>query len=80
MPESSTSSTSSSSEGAPKPKGYFNKAQLEDIGLAEDLNAAASAAGRAAAFASKDITAPFLAKQDADIALARTKTTETGQD
>jgi hypothetical protein len=81
MPDSSSSSTSSSSsEAAPKPKGYFNKAQLEDIGLARDINAAASAPVRAAAFAGKDITPEFRAKQDADIELARRKTTETGQD
>ena len=82
MPESSSSSTSSSStaEGAPKPRGYFNKAQLEDLTVAEDIHAAASAAGRAAAFAGQDITAEYLAGLATAIAQARAKTTETGQD
>jgi hypothetical protein len=84
MSDSSSSSTSSSSsssaEAAPKPKGYFNKAQLEDIEVAEDIHAAASAASRAAAFAGQDITAEYLTGLAAAIAQARAKTTETGQD
>ena len=80
MPDSSSSSTSSSTAAQPKPRGYFNKAQLEDIATAEDILPPASDPGRAAALAGKDITAAYIAGLAEAVAQARLKTSATGQD
>lgn len=73
-------SPSSSSTATPRPRGYFNKAQLEDIAIAEDILPPTSDATRAAAFASRDITAAYIAGLAEAVAQARAKTSETGQD
>lgn len=79
MPDSSSSSTSSSTAAQTKPKGYFNKAQLEDIALAEEILPPVSDPDRAAAFAGKDITAAYIAGLAEAVAQARLKTATTGQ-
>ena len=77
MPDSSSSSSPSATQ---RTKGYFNKAQLEDIAIAEDIFPPASDSARAAAFAARAITADYIAGLAAAVAQARAKISATGQD
>lgn len=59
------------------PRGYFNKAQLEDLDTAETVLAAAQK--NTAALAKRDIDAAYLTGLDGIIKTARSRITATGQ-
>ena len=60
MPDSTTPPVAPAETETPRPRGYFNRAQLEDITLSESVQAAAHA--NPAAMADRDIDAAFLLK------------------
>ena len=62
---------------APRPRGYFNQAQLDDLDLAESVLAAART--HASALAARQVTADYLAGFAASLEQARAKITATGQ-
>ena len=66
-------------EPKPDKRSHFNKAQLADVGLAEDVLAAAQDAAHSSALAAQDIDAAFLALLDGKLQPARDKIAETGQ-
>jgi hypothetical protein len=72
-----SSSPSPSDDTSPKPRGYFNQAQLDDIDTAEKVLAAAL--DHTTDLAKRQITTTYLDGFAMAIAQARTKTTETGQ-
>jgi hypothetical protein len=65
--------------GQPAKRGFFNKAQLADIGLAEDILAAAKDEAHAEALVGQEIDAAFLTAFDGKLQPARDKIAETGQ-
>ena len=64
---------------APKPRGYFNAAQLEELTAGEDTLAAALDPRHAPLLTSKRLAADWLDRYGLLLARARAKTTETGQ-
>ena len=66
---------------APKtqPRGYFNQAQIEDLGIAEAILPASRKDSHKAPLATRDIDAAFLTGLQDAIAQARQKMADTGQ-
>ncbi|MEN9574576.1 MAG: hypothetical protein RL514_2431 [Verrucomicrobiota bacterium] len=62
-----------------QPRGYFNQAQLEEIGVAEDVHLQAVKAPYKEELAKLDLDAEWLTGFGTAIAQARGKTAETGQ-
>lgn len=60
-------------------RGYFNAAQIEDIGIAEDLIPAARDTAHQARLALRDITEAYIAGLEGFIGQARAKMAATGQ-
>lgn len=63
----------------PAPHSYFNRAQLEDLDLADEIYRQAIKAPYDTALASRDLDQPWFVAYGQAIADARTKTTATGQ-
>jgi hypothetical protein len=61
----------------PKPRGYFNQAQLEDLDIAQAILLAAQE--NTVALATRQITADYIAGFATTLAAARAKINETGQ-
>ena len=76
MPEEPTPQPDPSPDDAPRPRGYFNKEQLEDIDEADAVLTAALSHG--AAMAEQGISAEYLGLLDAALAEARKRTANAG--
>ena len=80
MPDSSSSSTSSSTGGSPQPRSTFNRAQLEDLETAEDIVTAARRDAYKTALAAREITTAVVDRLAQLCLAARRKTARTVQD
>ncbi len=76
MPDSSSSSATSSSSTPAQPRSTFNQAQLEDLELAENIAAEARKPAYATALAARDIAAAVVAALAQLCLDARRKTSE----
>lgn len=81
-PSPSTSTPAASTapapdDSTPRPRGYFNQAQLDDLDTAESVLTAAQT--HAAALAEREITAEYLGGFSTALQQARVKITATGQ-
>lgn len=63
-----------------RPRGYFNQAQLADLGLGEEVHRNALKEPYKTRLATRDIDTAYLDALGGLLTQARTKTTETGQD
>ncbi len=64
---------------APHPRGYFNKSQLADIQIAEDIHTAAIAPSHAPALLEEDIDPAFITLFDGKLQIVRGQISATGQ-
>ena len=75
----STPPAKSAAAAAPQPRGYFNKAQLEDLGIAETVLTAATDEANLGTLAEWDIDAAYTGGFSAVIAETRRRASESGQ-
>lgn len=79
MPDSTTPSTTPATPTTPRARGFFNKAQLGDVQLGEDILAAASDPLHVTALSEEEITTVVLDLFDSKLDLAREKIAISGQ-